>query len=172
MKHLIFLFSGLILFSCGSEINNNNNDFFIDSVLNKSTQILKGVEISKRIVKSFIISDSSGRYHLPVYSFYNDSINIKDFKYFDIIKYAKSKGVDSVDANNYVKNYSHKIQSTFESTQALEILSRPEFGDFIFFQYPEKYLIYIFPNGEIKSPFWKQRLQEAKIIKPNWVLRD
>jgi len=178
IKKTIFVLGCIYLISCNNlsneKIVKNNPIDFLDSVSIQELENLKGVSIRVRnhgeLVDRFFVTFDSITYHLPVFDSIKTKEKIMNSEWYDVVKFAKKNSVDSIMAFDFVRTYTNKVLSVYIKSGAISAESNLALGDFIIFQFPNKEIIYLFPNAKIIDPSWKDFFYNAKKIRTGWYI--
>lgn len=165
----------ITLFSCvNGKTENNSNLFSMVSLSKTDLELLKGINIGVRskeeVPDRFFVEQAQVNYHLPVYNDKGQE-RIMNPKWYDVVKYAKAKGIDSSSAYEYVKLYSDSVLAVYNKAGALTIRNDPKLGDFIIFEVAsDESYIYRFSGGKIKNTYWSSFFAKTVTIKGNWYI--
>lgn len=178
IKILLIILGCIYLNCCNNEMEQKQKEVegfsfnFLDTISINELEFLKGVYIGTRkqgeLVDRFYVTYENTSYHLPIYNSFKTKEKIMNPEWYDVVKFARSKKIDSADAYEYVKTYTNNVLSVFNKSKALNIKSDSSLGNFIIFEYSNHQIVYLFPDGQIFHPFWKEYFNKAREIKKNW----
>jgi len=176
-SNIYFLLITTFLVSCSTseKTQEDNPDVHIQAIKNENLNILKGINIKSRdvnrTVDRFYLNKNGKNYHLPVFINKTREKSLNS-EWYDVLKYAKDNGIDSLMAYDYVKSFSDSVLLLYNKSEAMEIFSDTLLGDFLIFRYPKYEILYIFPEGNIRHPHWKSVIHGLKNTSHNnWLIK-
>jgi len=172
-----------LLYSCHHSAEKHSNKqvlgqvnyYLIDSLSIEELDKLYGVTIATRgelkTPGKFEVVYKGQQYVLPINPI---GLSIERADNFDVVSFARANGVDSINAIDFIVEYSSDIEAVFAKTGAYEIISHSKFGgEFIIFRMSADFeLIYLREEAGLSHLEWKAFFKnESNHIRGNWYLR-